>query len=180
MAARSERVSVETKKTDGTITKTAMFQHRGFLSYFTEEEVKKIKENRIKDKLEKYVNKKNSLIKNDSEFQKIKTDNIIVSPINDLESFEIVKTLLDNGYELNKNLFVTLQPWGASWEKLESYIKNDLQNYPSDKIYGVELIGNIGYNNIDHHSYGDDNRENERSSIEQIADLVNYKLNFSE
>lgn len=176
VAARSERVSIETKRPDGTTTKTATFQHRGFLSYFTEEEVKKIKENRIKDKLEKYVNKKNSLIKNDSEFQKIKTDDIIVSPINDLESFEIVKTLLDNGYELNKNLFVTLQPWGASWEKLESYIKNDLQNYPSDKIYGVELIGNIGYNNIDHHSYGDDNRENERSSIEQIADLVNYKL----
>ena len=85
VAARSERVSVETKKPDGTTTKTATFQHRGFLSYFTEEEVKKIKENRIKDKLEKYVNKKNSLIKNDSEFQKIKTDDIIVSPINDLE-----------------------------------------------------------------------------------------------
>lgn len=95
VAARSERVSVETKKTDGTITKTAMFQHRGFLSYFTEEEVKKIKENRIKDKLE-----------NNTEIEKIKQKEAMSKAKVDIsqkkEEMKNIKKLLNDKTEVGK------------------------------------------------------------------------------
>jgi len=96
VAARSERVSIETKRPDGTTTKTATFQHRGFLSYFTEEEVKKIKENRIKDKLEK-INTEIEKIKQKEAMSKAKVD---ISQKK--EEMKNIKKLLNDKTEVGK------------------------------------------------------------------------------
>ena len=42
-------------------------------------------------------------------------DKIFIVPKNDLESVEIIEMLKQAGYEEGKNLFITGQQWGASW-----------------------------------------------------------------
>lgn len=101
-------------------------------------------------------------------------DKIFVVPENDLESQQIIQLLKRNGYVLGENLFVTKQGWGASWEGLEPEIKEAIKG--KDNVYGVELQGNAGFHNIDHHKYDGDDRSNPKSSIEQVADLLGVQL----
>ena len=65
-----------------------------------------------------------------------------------------------------ENYVVTGQTWGASWEKLEPEIKSVVEEAKKagDKVYGVELQGNVdGVINVNHHTYGEDDR------IEKLA-----------
>lgn len=97
---------------------------------------------------------------------------IFIVPNNDLEA----KTIIDLLKKHNRDVLVTSQTWGASWEQLEESIKEKIKNYK--KVYGVELQGNAPSNgiNIDHHIYGADNRSSEKSSLEQVAELLNTEL----
>ena len=50
----------------------------------------------------------------------------------------------------------------------------------TDEVYGVELQGKTTCQNIDHHKYGDDDRSNPKSSLEQVADILNVELTLME
>lgn len=81
-------------------------------------------------------------------------------------------------------MLVTKQGWGASWNNLESEIKKEIENYKNKnyKIFGVELQGQApeGMINIDHHYYDGDDRSNEKSSLEQVAELIGHELTLYE
>ena len=105
---------------------------------------------------------------------------LIVTPINDGEATQIAKILK----EKNIKTLITSQGWGASWANLEPEIKKQIEEYKNKgyKIFGVELQGQApeGAVNIDHHIYDGDDRSNELSSLEQVADLIGYKLTLYE
>ena len=105
---------------------------------------------------------------------------IIVTPINDGESVQIEKVLKEN----NIKTLITKQGWGASWSSLEPEVKEKIESYKNKnyRIFGVELQGAApsGAVNIDHHRYDGDDRTNELSSLEQVAQLVNHKLSLFE
>lgn len=105
---------------------------------------------------------------------------VIVTPINDGEAVQI-KRILENK---NIKTLVTKQGWGASWANLEPEIKEKIENYKNKnfEVFGVELQGKApeGAVNIDHHKYDGDDRSNERSSLEQVADLIGHKLSLFE
>ena len=109
-----------------------------------------------------------------------KKDRIWIVPRNDAEALEIINILDVN----NENYVCTGQKWGASWSGLEEdiliHIKKECENCRI--IYGVELcgpfpkFGKCQYKNIDHHRYGDEDRYNSESSIEQTARILNIQL----
>lgn len=105
---------------------------------------------------------------------------LIVTPVNDGESAQITKILK----EKNIKTLITKQGWGASWANLEPEIKKQIENYKNKnfEVFGVELQGAApsGAVNIDHHCYDGDDRSNEKSSLEQVADLIGYKLSLFE
>ena len=98
---------------------------------------------------------------------------VFVAPKNDAEAVRIIEIL----QEREEDVLVTSQSWGASWEGLEEDIKEELVGFDG-VIYGIELKGSNPYNavNLDHHFYEGDDRSNEKSSLEQVADIINYKL----
>lgn len=104
---------------------------------------------------------------------------IWIVPRNDLEAVEIINLLEASG-EL---VVVSAQPWGASWDALEPVVVTKVERlllaHPDSEVLGVELAGSprFGGRNIDHHSYGSDNRLLEVGSIEQVAALLGYQLN---
>jgi hypothetical protein len=91
----------------------------------------------------------------------------------DLEMLTIKDLLLDNGYIENINIFDQNLSWGAKLSTY-NYILGKAQN---STIYGIELVEDIqtpnNYIAIDHH-YENDNLP---SSLEQIAKILNIKLN---
>lgn len=101
-----------------------------------------------------------------------------IVPANDGEAVEIRKILLAKKIDH----IVTRQPWGATWAGLESAVVTKIEGFlsanPSTVIYGVELGGPARWSaiNIDHHIYSDENRSNEKSSIEQVAVLLGVEL----
>lgn len=101
---------------------------------------------------------------------------LVVTPVNDGESVQI-KNILENK---NIKTLITKQGWGASWDGLESEIKEKIESYKNKnyKIFGVELQGQApeGATNIDHHKYDGDDRSSDKSSLEQVADLIGYEL----
>lgn len=102
-----------------------------------------------------------------------------ISPNNDIEAKAIIELLKRN----NEDVLVTKQQWGASWENLEEEIKAKIQEAKDKQevIYGIELQGDFdGAINIDHHKYGDDDRSNSKSSIEQVADILGVELSLDE
>lgn len=105
---------------------------------------------------------------------------VIVTPVNDGESVQIEKILKENNIET----LVTKQGWGASWANLEPEIKEKIESYKNKEyqIFGVELQGGApeGAKNIDHHRYDGDDRTNELSSLEQVAELIGHKLSLFE
>lgn len=105
---------------------------------------------------------------------------LVVTPVNDGEAVQISKILKVK----NIKTLVTKQGWGASWDGLEPEIKKEIENYKNKnyRIFGVELQGQApeGATNIDHHKYDGDDRSNERSSLEQVAELIGYKLTLYE
>lgn len=105
---------------------------------------------------------------------------LIVTPVNDGESAQITKILK----EKNIKTLITKQGWGASWANLEPEIKKQIENYKNKnfEVFGVELQGAApsGAVNIDHHRYDGDDRTNELSSLEQMAELIGYKLTLYE
>ena len=109
----------------------------------------------------------------------MKNNRIWIVPNNDLEAKAIIEMLEREGEEY----IVTGQAWGASWENLEEEIKQKIEKAKRSKIevYGVELQGNKdGVINIDHHIYGEDDRSNEKSSLEQVADILKVELTLDE
>lgn len=109
----------------------------------------------------------------------MKNNRIWIVPNNDLEAKTIIEMLEREGEEY----IVTGQAWGASWENLEEEIKQKIEKAKKSKIevYGVELQGNMdGVINIDHHIYGQDDRSNEKSSLEQVADILEVELTLDE
>ncbi len=118
-------------------------------------------------------------IENDKELVKEKGIRIWVVPKNDLEAGRIISLLRKRG----ETVLVTEQKWGASWDKLEEKIKTIIEGAKAEgiDIYGVELQGNPeGVINIDHHVYGDDDRSNPKSSLEQVAEIIGYRLSIDE
>lgn len=105
---------------------------------------------------------------------------VVVTPVNDGEATQIEKILKEN----NIKTLVTKQGWGASWSSLEPEIKKEIEEYKNKgyQIYGVELQGSApeGTVNIDHHRYDGDDRSNEKSSLEQVSELIGYKLSLFE
>lgn len=105
---------------------------------------------------------------------------LIVTPVNDGEAIQISKILKNKKVKT----LVTKQGWGASWANLEPEIKKQIEEYKNKgyKIYGVELQGQApeGMINIDHHKYDGDDRSSDKSSLEQVADLIGYKLSLYE
>ena len=102
-----------------------------------------------------------------------------IVPNNDLEAKTIIELLERNG----EKYLVTGQAWGASWEKLEEEILEEIEEAKKAglTIYGVELQGNSnGGITIDHHIYGEDDRSNSKSSIEQVADILGMELTLDE
>lgn len=101
-----------------------------------------------------------------------------IVPANDGEAVEIRKIL----QAASIDLVVTRQHWGATWVGLEPAVAEKIEGFisanPSAVIYGVELGGPArwGAINIDHHIYRDENRSNEKSSIEQVAALLGVEL----
>lgn len=102
-----------------------------------------------------------------------------VVPSNDLEAKTIIEMLERNG----ENYIVTGQTWGASWEKLEEKVLFEMGKAEENglQIYGVELQGDSADAiNIDHHTYGNDDRSNPKSSIEQVAEILGVELTIDE
>lgn len=104
---------------------------------------------------------------------------IWVTPNNDLEAKAIIAMLKREG----EDYLVTGQAWGASWENLEEEIKARIEEAKRElkTVYGVELQGDSNEAiNIDHHTYGDDDRSNQKSSIEQVAEILGVELTLVE
>lgn len=105
---------------------------------------------------------------------------VVVTPVNDGEAVQIAKILK----EKNIKTLITAQGWGASWSDLESEIKEEIENLKNKnfKIFGVELQGQApeGAKNVDHHCYDGDDRSSDKSSLEQVADLIGYELTLYE
>ena len=105
---------------------------------------------------------------------------VVVTPVNDGEATQIAKILK----EKNIKTLIKKQGWGASWSGLEPEIKKEIENYKNKnfEVFGVELQGKApeGAVNIDHHKYDGDDRSSDKSSLEQVADLIGYKLSLYE
>ena len=102
-----------------------------------------------------------------------------VTPSNDLEAKTIVEMLKREG----EDYLVTRQAWGASWENLEEELKAIIEEAKKEQkaVYGVELQGDSnGAINVDHHQYGEDDRSNPKSSIEQVAEILGVELTLDE
>ena len=102
-----------------------------------------------------------------------------VVPNNDLEAQAIIGLLKRN----EEDVLITGQNWGASWDKLEQKIKEIVESYKEQgkQVYGVELQGDSnGAINVDHHIYGEDDRSNPKSSIEQVAEILGVGLTLDE
>ena len=102
-----------------------------------------------------------------------------VVPNNDLEAQAIIGLLKRN----EEDVLITGQNWGASWDKLEQKIKEIVESYKKQgkQVYGVELQGDSnGAINVDHHIYGEDDRSNPKSSIEQVAEILGVGLTLDE
>lgn len=108
-----------------------------------------------------------------------KGNRIWVVPNNDLEAKTIIEMLQREG----EDFLVTGQGWGAAWGKLEEEIKAKIEEAKQEQktIYGVELQGDSnGAINVDHHKYGEDDRSNPKSSIEQVAEILGVELTLDE
>ena len=102
-----------------------------------------------------------------------------VTPNNDLEA----KTIVEMLQREREDFLVTSQAWGASWEELEEELKAKIEEAKREQkiVYGVELQGDSnGAINIDHHIYGEDDRSNPKSSIEQVAEILGVELTLDE
>ena len=114
----------------------------------------------------------------------MKNDRMFIVPNNDLEAMRIIEVLKEN----NEIFLVTKQSWGASWDNLEGNIKTEIHEAWKQyqlgiatkfEIYGIELQGetpNILCENIDHHTYENDDRSNKFSSLEQVLHLLNKPI----
>ena len=129
------------------------------------------------------VNRLNDLtiyILNKIERMDLKMENRLwITPNNDLEAKTIVEMLQREG----EDFLVTGQAWGASWEKLEEELKAKIEEAKREQktVYGVELQGDSnGAINVDHHTYGEDDRSNPKSSIEQVAEILGVELTLDE
>jgi hypothetical protein len=89
----------------------------------------------------------------------------------DLEMVTIRELLLQEGFELGKNLFDKELKWGA---KLSSY-KDELEQFSKHTIYGIELEEDMtlprNYQRIDHHNDFSD----KEASIVQVLELLGKK-----
>lgn len=102
-----------------------------------------------------------------------------IVPNNDLEA----KAILEMLEREKEDFLVTGQQWGASWESLEEDLKAKIEEakVAQREVYGVELQGNSnGAINVDHHTYGVDDRSNQKSSIEQVAEILGIELSIDE
>ncbi|MDR0397799.1 MAG: hypothetical protein LBH36_01280 [Candidatus Nomurabacteria bacterium] len=101
---------------------------------------------------------------------------IFIVPNNDAEALAIQQLLQEHGADF----IITNQPWGASWDGLENTIRQQILENSGKQIFGVELKGNSSFEdgyNIDHHSYSQDDRTTEKTSLRQIAELIGVELN---
>jgi hypothetical protein len=98
--------------------------------------------------------------------------------MNDGEMVEIERLLLGCG----ERVLISRQPWGASWDRLEPDVSEELaswrKKHPEGSIYGVELKGSNPYEaiDIDHHRYSGDDRSHPLSSLEQGAAILGVDL----
>ena len=129
------------------------------------------------------VNRLNDLtiyILNKIERMDLKMENRLwITPNNDLEAKTIVEMLQREG----EDFLVTGQAWGASWEKLEEELKAKIEEAKREQktVYGIELQGDSdGAINVDHHTYGEDDRSNPKSSIEQVAEILGVEISLDE
>lgn len=125
------------------------------------------------------IEKINNILYGGIKIMKKREERLWVVPSNDLEAKTIIEMLERNG----ESYLVTGQTWGASWEKLEEEVLLEIGKAEEKgrKIYGVELQGDsCGAINIDHHTYGDDDRSNPKSSIEQVAEILGVELTIDE
>ena len=67
--------------------------------------------------------------------------------------------------------------------KLEEELKTKIEEAKREQkaVYGVELQGDSnGAINVDHHTYGEDDRSNPKSSLEQVAEILGVELTLDE
>ncbi len=93
-------------------------------------------------------------------------DKVFVVPNNDLEAKAIISLLKDNGYEEGKDLFITNQGWGASWENLEPEIKDALKTLA--QRHEVTHYVSTGY-------AGGSSREVIKGELPEIVDVSGKK-----
>lgn len=103
---------------------------------------------------------------------------VFIIPRNDAEAIASINLIKETSDAI---VIESSQNWGASWDNLEEDIKTMLKEYDDDnyEVYGVELKGiplSFRFKNIDHHYYKDDNRYKDKTSIEQIADILEVEL----
>ncbi len=109
----------------------------------------------------------------------MKNNRLWITPNNDLEAQTIIEMLRREGEKFE----ITAQNWGASWDKLEEEIKTKIEKAKEngEEVYGIELQGDSnGGINVDHHIYGEDDRSNSNSSIEQVAEILGVELTLDE
>lgn len=111
---------------------------------------------------------------------------LFVCPKNDAEALRIAEILKERG----EKVLITGQGWGASWENLEEEVKKEVEELwkkyqlglsSRPVVYGIELQGkalNVLCENIDHHAYADEDRSNSKSSLEQVAEIINYEMSL--
>lgn len=108
--------------------------------------------------------------------------NVFIVPNNDAECLAIIEMI----EKYNKDIvLITKQDWGASWSNLEEEIKNQLLNYENEDftVYGIELNGTPllrNSKNIDHHNYKSNMAFSEKTSIEQVSEIINHKMSIFE
>jgi len=105
-------------------------------------------------------------------------ERVWVLAVNDGEAVEITRLLLERG----ERVVISKQRWGATWAGLEPSIQGVLRQFreahADGEIVGIELGGPNLYGavNIDHHRYGNDDRSNPLSSLEQVAARLAVRL----
>ncbi len=106
------------------------------------------------------------------------TNTSVITPSNDGESVMIVDIARKLGFDVR----VSIQKWGARLENEQEQTFSELmENVIIIEIPWPAKEAELGRKHkvfiIDHHVYGDINRSNVKSSLEQFAELVGYQLN---
>lgn len=107
------------------------------------------------------------------------TKRLWVVPRNDLEAVEVINLLRPRG----ETVLVSAQRWGASWEKLEPALREEIERVvaanPDLVVIGLELAGENPWagRTVDDHCWGAGDRVVGRTALAQVAEVLGVTLN---